>query len=462
MGTAAEALSHFAVQLRYEDLSKEVVHKAKQMVLDTLGCALGGYLSEPSRITRSVLRDLGGKPESTIIGTGEKTSSPNATLANCVMVRYLDFMDVYFNLDPCHPSENIPTALAVGEREHASGKDFLPAVIIGFEIQQRFADAIPCHRLGWHHVTIAGYTTPAVAGKLLKLSEEQMVHAIGISGSHNHALAGLLGEWDHAEISIGELDRAEISMMKAIGYGFGSQSGITGALLAQKGFTGPSTIIESFNRVVANNMDLTPIIEGAKTMRILDTCIKPFASEAYTHSPLDALFNLVKKHGIRADDVEEIHLRTHEFVTVLVGPSAYKPQSRETADHSLPYCLAIALIEGDLGPEQFQREQWKDPQVLDLMSRVKVTVDPDLEKLYPPARPADLEIRTKKGERVRTRVDYPKGDSHNPMTDEEVQAKFRKLAAPLMEESQIRRIIDAVDNLEGVDDVGKLIELLVV
>ncbi len=455
MTTAAKELSNFAVGLKFEDLSKEIVHKAKQMILDTLGCALGGYLSEPSRITRSVLRDLGGKVESTIIGTGEKTSSPNAALANCVMVRYLDFMDIYFSVDTSHPSENIPTALAVGEREHSSGKEVLQAVVIGFEVQGRFTDAIPLLSLGWHHVTVAGYTTPIVAGRLLGLNEEQMVHAIGISGSHNHALMGIIG--------VGEKGHGQISMMKAIGYGFGSQSGITAALLAQKGFTGPATIIESFNRVIADNMDLTPITKGSKKMRILDTCIKPFAAEFMTHTPLEALLELVKKHGIKAEDVAEINLRTHELATyILAQPEAYTPQSRETADHSLPYCLAVGLIEGDLGPEQFQRQQWKDPKVVDLMSRIKISSDPELEKLYPPARPADIEVLTQKGERFRARVDYPKGDPHNPMTDDEVQAKFRKLASKLMGEHQILRIIETVYNIEKVDDIGELMELLVV
>lgn len=453
METASEALSEFAVRLRYEDLSAEVLHKTKVMILDTLGCALGGYLSEPSRITRSVLRGLGGRAESSIIGSGEKTSAPNAALANCVMVRYLDFMDYYFNLDISHPSENIPTALAVGEREHANGKDVLTAIVIGFEVQQRFADALPLLRQGWHHVSVAGYATPVVAAKLLRLSKEQIVHAIGISGSHNHATVGLIG--------LGEKGH-QITMMKCIGYGFGSQSGITGALLAQKGFTGPNTIIENLNRVAANNVDLTPIIKGSKTMRILDTCIKQFATDFMFHTALEALFILVKKHGLTADEVEEIHLRTHELASLLAQPASYRPQTRETADHSFPYCLAIALIEGDVGPEQFRREQWKNAKVIDLMSRIKITSDPELEKLYPPARPADLEVRTKKGERLRARVDYPKGDPGNPMTGEEVEAKFRSLASPLMGEGQIKRIIHAVRKLEEVSDIRELMELLIV
>ena len=452
MTTAAEELSHFTASLKYEDLSEDVVHKAKQMLLDTLGCALGGYLNEPSRITRAVLREQGGCPESTIIGSGEKTSCANAALANGVMVRYLDFCDIYANLHPCHPSENIPTALAMGEREHATGRDILTAIVIGFEVQQRFADAVPIHRMGWHHVSIAGFTTPLVAGKLLNLDADQLAHAVGISGSHNLALDGLLGMHGHGQVT----------MMKAAGYGFGSQSGIIAALMAQKGFTGPHTIIESFNDTVFKGTDLTPLIKGGEKMRILETSIKPFPCEFMIHSPLEALFTLLREHEIKAEDVVELHLRTHEFAfNALAQPRAYKPETRETADHSLPYCLAIGLIEKDVGIDQFLREQWKDPEVLKLMSKIKVTVDPELEKLYPRARPADLEIVTKKGERYRTRVDYPKGDPRNPMTDKEVRAKFGKLAKPLMSEGQMSRIVEIVNNLENLDDVGKLMEQLV-
>jgi 2-methylcitrate dehydratase len=453
MGTAAEELSHFTASLKYEDLSEDVVHKAKQMLLDTLGCALGGYLNEPSRITRAVLREQGGCPESTIIGSGEKTSCANAALANCVMVRYLDFCDIYANLHPCHPSENIPTALAMGERAHATGRDILTAIVIGFEVQQRFADAVPIHRMGWHHVSIAGFTTPLVAGKLLNLDADQLAHAVGISGSHNLALDGLLGMHGHGQVT----------MMKAAGYGFGSQSGIIAALMAQKGFTGPHTIIESFNDTVFKGADLTPLIKGGEKMRILETSIKPFPCEFMIHSPLEALFTLVREHEIKAEDVVEMHLRTYEFaVTALAQLRAYKPETRETADHSLPYCLAIGLIEKEVGLDQFRRDQWKDPEILKLMSKIKVTADPELEKLFPKARPADLEIITTKGEKLRARVDYPKGDPRNPMTDQEVQAKFRKLTEPLMAKEQINRIIEAVNNVENINDTNELMELLVV
>jgi len=447
MEKCSRVLSRFATKLAYEDLSPEVVAYSKHLVLDTLGVALGGYLSEPSYITRSVVRELGGCPEATIIGSGDKTSCSLAALANGVMVRYLDFMDIYYTVDACHPSENIPVALAVGEREHSSGKDVLLAVFLGFEFQGRLADTFPTHKLGWHHVTMGGYVTPFVAGKLLALNEEQMVNAMGIAGYTSHTLNYVTGP---------------ISMIKALGYGLAGQRGVEAALMALKGMTGPDNIIEFFNQVMELNIDLAPVIKGGHKPRILRSAIKPYASEFMTHTPIEAMYAIVKENHLKAEDIDSMHLRIYEFAMHLANEECYKPETRERADHSLPYCLAIGLIEGDVGAEQFAHEQWKDPMVLELMSRIKVTLDPELEKVYPQARPADLGIRTKSGQAYRKRVDYPKGDPNNPMSDEEVHAKFHKLAKPLMSQKQIKNIIDTVSLLENLEDVGHLMQLLVV
>jgi 2-methylcitrate dehydratase len=417
----SRTLSRYAVGVKYEELSPEVIRYGKHLLLDTIGVALGAYLSEPSRIVRSVIRELGGRPESTIIGSGEKTSASLAALANGTMVRYLDFMDVYFNVDGPHPSENIPVALAIAERQRATG---------------------------FHHVTLGGYITPIVAGKILGLSEDQMVNAVGLGGATSHTTS-YLGD--------------QVTMIKALGYAFTGQRGIEAALMAQKGMTGPENVLEVFVRVARFTGDLTPLTKGGATPRILRTAIKPYASEYMTHSPLEALFSILKEHPLKVEDVESMTLQTFRTaIGVLARPGAYTPQTRETADHSLPYCLALALAEGDLGPEQFAREQWKDPKIIDLMSRIKISEDPAMTKRYPPARPADLQVRTRDGKIYQKRVDYPKGDPHNPMSDEEVEAKFRKLARPLMSEARVKSIIDCVDNVEHLTDTGQLMELLVV
>lgn len=454
MPSAAEAIAAFAVDLSYDKLPLEVVHKAKQLLLDTLGCAFGGYLSEPSQMTRATVRSLGGVPEATIIGTGERTSSANAALANCVMVRYLDFMDIYRSKDGCHPSENIPTALAVAERQKRNGRDLLVGIVLGFEVQQRFADAIPCHHLDWHHVTAAGYVTPVVAGKLMNLDREQIANAIGIGGCHNHALADLLGEW--------WAGTGQISMMKAIGYGFGSQSGITAAMLAGQGFTGPKTIIESFNRVVAQNQDLTPIIAGDDHFKILDTSLKSFPAEYLSQSPVEGLLSLVREHDIDPAAVQSIDVRANTRASILVKESSYYPKTRESADHSIPYCLAMALIDRELTPAQFTREQWNDPKVIDLMRKVHFAVDPEFDLLFPKARPSVVKITMQSGAVYERRIDHPRGSPGNPMTDAEIQDKFARLASPLMSDSRISQIVDTVASLDRLDDVSALMALTIV
>jgi 2-methylcitrate dehydratase len=446
--TLSRTLSRYSSNLTYEDLSPEVIRYGKHLLLDTIGVALGAYLSEPSRITRSVIGELGGRPEATIIGSGDRTSASLAALANGAMVRYLDFMDVYFNLDGPHPSENIPVALAMAERQRASGKEMFVGMFLGFELMGRFADTWSTPRLGFHHVTLGGYITPIVAGKILGLTEDQLVNAVGLGGATSHTTS-YLGD--------------QVTMIKALGYAFTGQRGIEAALMAQKGMTGPENVLEVFMRVARFTGDVTPLTRGRDTPRILRTAIKPYASEYMTHSPLEALFSIVKDHPLKAEDVDSMNLQTFRTaIGVLARPGAYKPQTRETADHSLPYCLALALVEGDLGPEQFAREQWKDPKIIELMSRITIAEDPAMTKLYPPARPADLQIRTRDGKVYQKRVDYPKGDPHNRMSDEEVQAKFRKLARPLMSESRVDAIIECVNNVDQLRDTGELMALLVV
>ena len=263
------------------------------------------------------------------------------------MVRCLDFNDVYHGITPCHPSENIPVALAVAERQHTPGKDLLTAIVLGYEIQCRFADTIPLDRLGWLHVSLGGFVVPLVAGRLLGLNLEQMVNAVGIAGSTNHTFRS----------------RGPRTMLKAMGFPLVAQSGIMAALLAREGLTGPRAIIETFNRQIAKDADLAPLVESGKDFRILHSSIKPNAAAGKIQPSLTVLFSLARQHGIKADEVAQIVVRTYALAAGdAAQPEAYQPQSREAADQSLPYCLAMALMEGALGPDQFREGRWKDPE----------------------------------------------------------------------------------------------------
>ncbi|MFC1987910.1 MmgE/PrpD family protein [Chloroflexota bacterium] len=452
MDTVAAKLARLALGLKFDDLSEEVLKKAKQMLLDTLGCALGGYLSEPSMITRSVVEAWGGVPEATIIGVGLRVPCNNAALANGVMVRYLDFNDVYPGRG--HPSEILPTILAVGEKQHIDGRELITTVALGYEIVMRIADALP-HPPGsqlrlYDPNTQGAFCAPLVAGRLLGLTEEQMIKAVGISGSHNLALI-------HAFRAGGQ-----ITMMKAMGYGFAAQSGIMAALMAREGLTGQGDVIEIYNEAAGGGAadELARLADGEEKMKIMQTNIKQYAAEYMIHSPAEALLKVLKEHPLQPDDVKEISIKI--FKRAISQVRSYNPETREEADHNMQYCLAVAFMEGDLGPDQFTREQWKDPKVREFMTKIKLSEDPEFTKLYPEASPALVEILTTKGDVYSAKVDDTKGRPKTPMTDEEIQAKFRKLASTLMEEGQIRKIIDTVYNLEAEPDTCNLMSLLTV
>ena len=452
METASREMSKYAVGLKYSDLPTEVVEGAKRRVLDTIGCALGGYLGEPSKIIRQVVGEVGGIPECTIIGSGSRTSCSNATLVNGLLTRYLAYIDTYIGRDFAHPSENIATALSVGERQHSSGRDVITAIVLGYEFHQRMVNVFDMTDKGWQSISVAGYVTPIVAGKLLGLTKEEMANAIGINGSHNHAL-GFYGE-----------KGSQVSMMKYLGYHFAAQAGVTAALLAKRGFTGPDTIIETLNRVIGEGVDLFPLIPKAnqKDFLLLKACIKPFTCGYIFQSSVTAVLEIVRKHHIRAEDVEQMNIKVFSKGTMASWLGRPLPEKREIADHTPAYLLAIALMEGAVGPDQFANEQWKDPTVRALMAKMNFSVDKEFDKVYPAKRPSLVEIITKKGDVFSCRVDYPRGSPENQMTDDEIEDKFRRMASRLMGEDQIRHIIDTCYYLDKVEDIGQLFKLLVV
>ena len=225
-------MAEFAIKLKYEDLPEEVVHEVKRFLYDSIGCAFGGYHTKDVNIIRDIYKDMGGKSESTIIGFGEKLPAVNATLVNSLMIRALDFNDIYWKEDPCHPSDIIPAAFSIGELVGASMKEVITAIVLAYEFEQRLClFATPGVReRKWHHATLTQFVSPIVAGKLLGLNEDQMVNAIGISGCHNH--------------TIGCPTAGKLTMMKNTVDPMAVQAGVFAALLAQKGFSGTEAVFE--------------------------------------------------------------------------------------------------------------------------------------------------------------------------------------------------------------------------
>jgi 2-methylcitrate dehydratase len=443
-------LARYALDLDFASLPLEIVAWAKDVLLDTVGCALAGYFSEPSQISRAVFVGLGGAPESTVIGSGEHLPCPSAAFVNGVMVRYEDLNDIYVRKEVIgHYSDIIPTVLAVGERAQATGADVLTAIVLGYEAQA--ASTFHGEIVGKGVVPLGAVATPVVAGKLLGLNEDQIINAIGLSLSCNIVLLSWYGS-----------AKGEMPMIKASAFASTAHHGILATLMAAEGYTGPTTAIDTYlDHFRLDRSAFT--VPATNEFSVLDyNMIKAYAAQAHTNAAVEGTIRLAKTHGINGDDVEAITLYgSEEMIRLTAGPSTYKPTTREFADHSAPYVVAISLIEGDLLPAQYGSQQWKDAHVLDLMQKVKCVVDEDCERLARErgAMPARLEIRTHK-EVYAISVDNPRGHPDNPMTSGEIEDKFRRVVNLHLDRRKQDEIIGVVSRLDKEPSLVALTDAL--
>ena len=458
--SVAKELADYAVSLSFQDIPPDVIHQTKRVVLDTVGCAVGGYDSEARRAIEEYVKESGHPGEATVFGSGTRTSCLNATLANGAMVRYLDYNDTAFIIQGetyrtgYHPSEVIPAVLALGERQRLPGRDVITAIVLGYDLSLAFLEGVigvGMEKKGWNGDTRGAYIMPLAAGKLLGLNETQMENAVGIAGSC-HAVLGIL-----------DTPAEEYTMTKNIRFPTMSYAGIMAAMLAQKGFTGPTTVIEGHDgfveAIMNGDYDLSKIVPQRGKFAIRETCIKSIIADFSSHGHLTATLTLAREHDIKPEDVAEIRIITSKRCAEHTGDPVKKyPRNKETADHSSYYLTAIAIIDRQIGPEQFTPEKFQDPIVRELIDKVVLKGDPHLDKV----RPAGIsEIITKQGKRFQCRVDYPRGHARNPMTDEEIIEKFKGMASRYMKGKQIDQIVDVVFALDKLEDVGVLNRLMV-
>jgi len=461
--TIAEQLAREAKDFTFRALPPAVIQQVKRSVLDAVGIGFGGYLSEPSRIIQSLTREMNGPAESTVFGSGLKTSCLYATLANGLMVRHLDYMDRCLltkdaSVHVGHHCESIPAILAVGERQHSNGQEVITAVVVAYELLNKLADSVGgdrgiLPRRGWASETKTPSIMALVVGKLLGLNEEQMANALAVAACFGIELGILISPQE------------ELTMARNLKYPYGAYHGILGALLAQKGFKGPLNVFEGHHGlaevVTGGEMDLERLRQPRKDWTILNTWIKNLAAGGSMHGFLEATLTLVKDHDIRPEDVAEVKIVTTSHAHRRTANPATRryPKTKYTADHSTYYTTAMAILDRAIGPEQFSEEKLRDPRVHELVDRIFVEPSAGLEDLISPGL---VEITTTKGEKYKREVLRPKGHPMNPMTDADVENKFRSMAGKLLDEQQMRQIIDTVYNLEKLDDIGELVKLLVI
>ncbi len=447
-------MAEFAVNLRYEDLPENVIHEVKRFLYDSIGCAYGGYHTKDVNILREIYTEMGGSQEATLIGFGDKIPAVNATLVNSLMIRALDFNDIYWKEDPSHPSDLIPAALAVGELVNASMKEVIVAIVLAYEFEQRLCEfAVPGIReRKWHHATLTQFVSPIVAGKLLGLTVEQMVNAIGINGSHNH--------------TIGCPTAGKLTMMKNTVDPMAVQTGVFAALMAQKGYTGTVEVFEGKEGL----MDVfgpdwaVEKLTGklGESFKILECGMKAFPTEALTHTHLTATLKVVRENNISYDQIEEVTITTiARACDILFDPHKYRPESRETADHSLPYCIAVALVDHQITTQSFSEEKLKDERIWQVIDKIKGEASEEFEKMFPEKQPSKVVIKTTDGKEYSEYLEYPKGDPREPMTMEDLTVKFNSLSSALLSEARQKEIREAIFSCEKLS-ARELMEKFVV
>ena len=474
--TLAHQLAHYACSLQFEDLSKEVVHEVKRRVIDSIGCALGAWKEEPCVIARNVASEFSAKAGSTIIGTSHKAPPDWAAFATGCCIRYFDYNDTYLSKEPAHPSDNISAAFAIAESLGVNGRELITAIALAYEVQCRLCDAASIRARGWDHVTYGAFSTALAAARLMRLDPEKTRHAVNIAGvacaAFRQARVGELSHW------------------KGVAFANAARHGVYSALLARAGMTGPAPIFEgqmgfekelgvslgnvgaafaprrgkeeNVQRSTSNvQRSMEEKGEGTAAM-ILKTSIKYWPAEYHSQSAIEVALAL-RKEIADLTEVKSMTIESHDASVDIIGsePEKWKPETRETADHSLPYITAIALIDGEVTNKQFEPERFADRKIWKFLENVKVERNAELSAMYPGAVANIVHVDLADGKRLTKRVDYPLGHAKNPLKDSEVEGKFRALVVPALGEKGAQGIVDLVWKLDEAKSVDALMQAMV-
>ena len=452
MTTIAEYVSNYSANLHFGDIPSDTVHLLKRMIIDTVGCAVGGYTSEPSKIARDLAGDVTGhRRPVTIIGNGLTSSPELATFANGVMIRYLDFNDGYTTQESGHPSDSIAATLAGAELVGAGGRRLITATAVAYEAFCRFGDASNIRSLGFDHVTNGAIASSVGAARAMGLSATQTEQALNLGITPNLAL--------------GQTRVGELSHWKGCAYANASRNAVFAALLAERGLTGPTPIFEGelgfFSAVTKKPYQLEPFGgDQGQSFKVHECNIKQFALGLYSQTVVEAALDARRQvSGFNVAEVEDIHIRTlQKAIDIMAGDDEkYHPKTRESADHSMPYATAIALTHNTLNESHFSDEHINDPGIAALISRTRIEASEEANRRVPEAMLCNFDLRMNDGRTYSSEVAHFRGHHLNPMTDAEVEAKFRGLCEGLLAPEQTEELLSRLWHLEDETSIGDLL-----
>ncbi|HVR30060.1 MAG TPA: MmgE/PrpD family protein [Thermoanaerobaculia bacterium] len=443
-------LAAFVARASYDWLSREAREQLTIRVLDSLGCAVGALSAEPIRALRAHLDDFGGAARATLVGGG-RSAPDRAAFYNGALVRYLDFNDSYLAPgETCHPSDNLGAVLAAAEDAGASGRDLLTALAVAYQVQCRLSDQAPVRDRGFDHTVQGQYAAAAGVAKALGLDPPEIANAISISATAHNALR--------------VTRTGELSHWKGLAYAETCFTATHSAYLARRGITGPPEVFEGnkgFMHSIAGEFSLDWSSEDLE--RVRRTILKRYNAEVHSQSTLEAVLELRAQHAIDPAAIERIEIDTFDVAFHIIGGGEEGDKtvvrSKEEADHSLHYMVAVALLDGQVLPEQYRQERIDSDDVQRLLRKVWVRERADLSAAFPDAMRCAVRIQLRSGEVLaREKVDY-EGFHARPMSWATVEEKFHRLAAGHAGDGIRREMVDAVRRLEEIE-VSELTSLL--
>lgn len=439
MPTHAEQLAAFVVRTRYDDISEAARLQLKIRILDSLACAIGALEGQPIQMIRRQIEDFGAAERCTLIGGG-RTSPDQAALYNSALVRYLDFNDSYLAKgETCHPSDNLGALLAAADYANAGGQDLLTALAVAYQVQCRLSDVAPVRDKGFDHTVQGSYALAAGISRALRLDALHTASALAICGTAFNALrvtrTGALSNW------------------KGLAYPMNAFACTYATFLAMRGVTGPLEVFEGnkgFMESIAGPFAIDWQQENLE--KVTQTIIKRFNAEIHSQAVLEAVLALQQEHDFKAEEVSHIDIDIFDVAHRIIGGGEEGDKtivhSKEQADHSLPYMVAVAILDGQVTPAQYLPERISRPDVQTLLRKVLIRPLPAFSQRFPSEMPCHITVTLANGlELQKTSADYL-GFHTRPMTWQAVADKFRWLSRPYTDQGVQQEIIDCVRNLD--------------
>jgi len=448
MDEVTQSIAGFVEGLTVEALDASAIHEVKRRLVDSFGCIVGGRGSAPARIARRLASQSQGALSATAVGLRPKTTVELAAFANTVMVRFLDYNDMHFTPrgGGQHPSDLIPAALAVGEGLGACGLDVLLGIVVAYEIGAALAGVTRIRERGWDQGTFTVVAAAMGAGKLLGLSRDQLAHAASVAVTSNIATR---------QTRVGHL-----SMWKGSATAAANRNGIFAALLAREGMTGPTAAFvgkDGIMDLITGPFTLDLRLPHARPFAAESSSLKFYPAEYNSQSALDVILGLRTRAPV--DEIEDIHVETYWLAYSEIGmePAKWDPHTRETADHSLPYLLAAALLDGRITPTSFTDERIADPALRRLMQRISVAERADFSERFPAELNTRIVIRLRSGAVVEGQAAVPHGHAQDPLTDDEVNEKCDALCASANDVRLCRELKQAFWTFDTMDNVAEVL-----